>query len=314
MDVINAAGQHVSLLNHDEPGRHRGRPHALRPRLARAATTHASPRLGPRASPTPQLVRHRSSASQPSPPSPSPMTPTYPFEPLDASKPAPPHDAHDRAPYYAPPAPFPPGLMDDPYGAGFPAAATAFPYATDLITPITPQAALAAASQQPPPPPPPDPSPRGRKKYPCPHAARYACADTFTTSGHAARHGKKHTGEKNIRCPTCNKAFTRKDNMRQHERTHRPAKDAAAAAAARRPAARADDGLADDAAVAHARPAPAAAAADAFRYHGLLPLDGGPPDEARPGFDRKYTGGSQDGEGESPGLDALAMAASGMAG
>ena len=63
-----------------------------------------------------------------------------------------------------------------------------------------------------------------KKKYPCPHAAKYSCSDTFTTSGHAARHGKKHTGEKNIHCPTCNKAFTRKDNMKQHERTHKNAR------------------------------------------------------------------------------------------
>ena len=60
-----------------------------------------------------------------------------------------------------------------------------------------------------------------KKKYPCPHAVKYNCSDTFTTSGHAARHGKKHTGEKNIHCPVCDKAFTRKDNMKQHERTHR---------------------------------------------------------------------------------------------
>ncbi|KAK5104240.1 hypothetical protein LTS08_002127 [Lithohypha guttulata] len=44
---------------------------------------------------------------------------------------------------------------------------------------------------------------------------------TFTTSGHAARHGKKHTGEKGVHCPVCDKAFTRKDNMKQHERTHK---------------------------------------------------------------------------------------------
>ncbi len=47
------------------------------------------------------------------------------------------------------------------------------------------------------------------------------CQATFTTSGHAARHGKKHTGEKGVHCPVCNKAFTRKDNMKQHERTHK---------------------------------------------------------------------------------------------
>ncbi len=62
-----------------------------------------------------------------------------------------------------------------------------------------------------------------KNKYPCPHAQRFKCADTFTTSGHAARHGKKHTGEKNIQCPDCSKAFTRKDNMKQHQRTHQRA-------------------------------------------------------------------------------------------
>ena len=66
-----------------------------------------------------------------------------------------------------------------------------------------------------------------KKKYPCPHSQRFNCPDRFTTSGHAARHGKKHTGEKNVTCPTCGKAFTRKDNMKQHERTHsnKPARE-----------------------------------------------------------------------------------------
>lgn len=66
----------------------------------------------------------------------------------------------------------------------------------------------------------------GRKnKYPCPYAASHGCSATFTTSGHAARHGKKHTGEKSVHCPICNKAFTRKDNMKQHIRTHRTHSD-----------------------------------------------------------------------------------------
>lgn len=66
----------------------------------------------------------------------------------------------------------------------------------------------------------------GRKnKYPCPYAASHGCSATFTTSGHASRHGKKHTGEKNVHCPICNKAFTRKDNMKQHIRTHRTHSD-----------------------------------------------------------------------------------------
>lgn len=60
-----------------------------------------------------------------------------------------------------------------------------------------------------------------KNKYPCPYAASHNCSATFTTSGHAARHGKKHTGEKGVHCPICNKAFTRKDNMKQHERTHK---------------------------------------------------------------------------------------------
>lgn len=64
--------------------------------------------------------------------------------------------------------------------------------------------------------------PTGKKnKYPCPYAQSHKCQATFTTSGHAARHGKKHTGEKGVHCPICNKAFTRKDNMKQHERTHK---------------------------------------------------------------------------------------------
>ncbi|KAI1616788.1 hypothetical protein EDD37DRAFT_61599 [Exophiala viscosa] len=60
-----------------------------------------------------------------------------------------------------------------------------------------------------------------KNKYPCPYAQSHNCQATFTTSGHAARHGKKHTGEKGVHCPICNKAFTRKDNMKQHERTHK---------------------------------------------------------------------------------------------
>jgi hypothetical protein len=59
-----------------------------------------------------------------------------------------------------------------------------------------------------------------KNQYPCPLAKVYNCSDYFTTSGHAARHAKKHTGKKDAFCPECNKAFTRKDNMEQHRRTH----------------------------------------------------------------------------------------------
>lgn len=67
--------------------------------------------------------------------------------------------------------------------------------------------------------------PGHKNKYPCPYAGSHGCSATFTTSGHAARHGKKHTGEKGVHCPICNKAFTRKDNMNQHIRTHRTHSD-----------------------------------------------------------------------------------------
>lgn len=59
-----------------------------------------------------------------------------------------------------------------------------------------------------------------KNSYPCPLAKQYQCPEHFTTSGHAARHAKKHTGKKDAICPECQKAFTRKDNMEQHRRTH----------------------------------------------------------------------------------------------
>ncbi|KAB8338963.1 hypothetical protein FH972_021904 [Carpinus fangiana] len=59
-----------------------------------------------------------------------------------------------------------------------------------------------------------------KNSYPCPVSKQYNCHEFFTTSGHAARHAKKHTGKKDAICPECGKAFTRKDNMEQHRRTH----------------------------------------------------------------------------------------------
>lgn len=66
-----------------------------------------------------------------------------------------------------------------------------------------------------------------KNKYQCPYKKTMGCDITFTTSGHAARHAKVHTGEKNVLCPVCNKAFTRKDNMKQHQRTHENGRGAA---------------------------------------------------------------------------------------
>ncbi|KAJ4380639.1 hypothetical protein N0V86_003998 [Didymella sp. IMI 355093] len=65
-----------------------------------------------------------------------------------------------------------------------------------------------------------------KNAYPCPLSKTYHCTDMFTTSGHAARHAKKHTGKKDAFCPECNKAFTRKDNMEQHRRTHQSGRSA----------------------------------------------------------------------------------------
>jgi hypothetical protein len=257
------------------------------------------------------------------------------------------------------------------------------PYTADLIEPSPQFQPSAGVSVSPPnaaPPPataagaggPGTTQQKARKKYPCPHANRYGCSDTFTTSGHAARHGKKHTGEKNIMCPTCNKAFTRKDNMKQHERTHRNNRDSVASAGS------ADTGSVhkrgkpnnhhastsslgghpSDNASTGSMPAgdmdldPLVTGYDPQMplrgvhpgHPGVMPapmdfnnmgtgnvfldadLEAGGPSPAadEPGFgmpdprrrphgvERQVSHGSQDGEGESPGLDALAMAASGL--
>ncbi|KAL8760467.1 MAG: hypothetical protein Q9184_003365 [Pyrenodesmia sp. 2 TL-2023] len=129
-----------------------------------------------------------------------------------------------------------------------------------------------------------------KKKFPCPHATRFDCSDTFTTSGHASRHGKKHTGEKSVICPTCNKAFTRKDNMKQHERTHRNGNASGRG----------------ETSPTTSPTSPTMNQADAaFKKVGKS--TGGRPQENRR---VKSAGGrsEEDGEGESPGLDALATA------
>ena len=59
-----------------------------------------------------------------------------------------------------------------------------------------------------------------KNTYPCPLAEAFSCSDRFTTSGHAARHARTHTGKKDAFCPECNRAFIRRDNMEQHRRTH----------------------------------------------------------------------------------------------
>ncbi|MCJ1223593.1 hypothetical protein MMC12_000236 [Toensbergia leucococca] len=195
---------------------------------------------------TPQLVRVGSVSSQGSPATPSPMTPTYHFDPFEQVKNATAYDPYFRTnrstyptipqtqdpqqPYFHYPSNND-AHMEELYSeSNKHPSQSEFTYNhSEPTTPLSTQSNIPAPVIAPP-----NPNPASnstahnattsktiKKKYPCPHAVRHSCTDTFTTSGHAARHGKKHTGEKNIRCPTCNKAFTRKDNMKQHERTHK---------------------------------------------------------------------------------------------
>lgn len=215
--------------------------------------------LSPGVSPaTPQLSHIDTLSSLETRSTPSPMTPNYHFDPLDQSKNQAPYYGYHRSPTGLgyPTMPPQPDVSVQPYyhqmatahrmtelemePSYHPTSRSALqPLQTRLsyqnpdpaMSPLSPPNSMSTPVI-----PPSGPSTPAvttptnsaakpiKKKYPCPHAVRYACHDTFTTSGHAARHGKKHTGEKNILCPTCNKAFTRKDNMKQHERTHKPSR------------------------------------------------------------------------------------------
>ncbi|KAL8729314.1 MAG: hypothetical protein Q9166_004811 [cf. Caloplaca sp. 2 TL-2023] len=160
-----------------------------------------------------------------------------------------------------------------------------------------------------------------KKKFPCPHATRFSCSDTFTTSGHAARHGKKHTGEKSVVCPTCNKAFTRKDNMKQHERTHKnhpltrhPVDDVTSHATARPQR----DSRSRSPSMPDSTPSATTENSD-FNFATTPLMHRGEPEMVFQSTGRRgrangrvSTGSGrseEDGEGESPGLDALAAAA-----
>ena len=228
MDGMDAWGRMVSLLNYRPQSKlpplrlsESSRPLGYSTQMSRdnsdflQTSFHISPVRSP-----PQLTTIDSSTSQGTMDSPSPVTPTYPFEPLEPTRMVDPygrcyqtstHPArlsgeHTERPEY-PLSPSNDGAMEDGYDRKRPRSQTIdIPSPPEAMSPLDPP----ASSKGPP----------KKNKYPCPHAQRCNCADTFTTSGHAARHGKKHTGEKNILCPDCSKAFTRKDNMKQHQRTH----------------------------------------------------------------------------------------------
>ncbi|KAH7114245.1 hypothetical protein B0J11DRAFT_130997 [Dendryphion nanum] len=230
MDGKNASGRRISLLNDSAVPRALPiRLPSISPSLRSRTSSYISSPIG--SPPTPQLVRSNSSDST-TMQTPSPITPDFYFEGMpSANMPSP---VFGQPFFNMPPSqkelnsqypPVPQASVPLPY---HPAAASQASYIR------THQQSL-QQQQQPPPQSAPEPRTQatgsnGRSKknsYPCPMAKQYRCNDYFTTSGHAARHAKKHTGKKDAFCPECNKAFTRKDNMEQHRRTHQSGRNAA---------------------------------------------------------------------------------------
>lgn len=202
MDGTNSAGRKVSLLNDNEPPQ-LVRLSSFAPSLRSRTSSYDSSPIG--SPPTPQLIRSNSSDST-NMQSPSPITPEFGY------------DSGLESPVFSQSSFFPPQKeLNSPY-----------PHLAQVSLPYHPAQPAYYVQQQdhvPPPPPPQQAAAAGnvrpkKNSYPCPMAKAFACRDYFTTSGHAARHAKKHTGKKDAFCPECNKAFTRKDNMEQHRRTH----------------------------------------------------------------------------------------------
>lgn len=160
-----------------------------------------------------------------------------------------------------------------------------------------------------------------KTSFPCPMAEKYRCHDSFTTSGHAARHAKKHTGKKDAICPDCRKAFTRKDNMEQHRRTHQSGRNASKGAAngvrkARQPSKRPKptpiqsllaSPLPPVSTLGPLYPAQPLAAAMATPPQPMETFKSAYPDPTAYSMTSNYSAGSS----PSSGLDALAIVASG---
>ncbi|KIW06835.1 uncharacterized protein PV09_02515 [Verruconis gallopava] len=250
MDGRNALGRRISLLNEpvesldaaDVPGRP-ARLTSLAFRHSRTSSFASSPNSSP---PTPELVRSDSSDSSAMNRTPSPTTPNY----IDYSGLQPTSKSSEAAFQATTSAFFNPQV--DPSVANYPPIppqhAAQFTYPAPPAIAPQPQGS-SSSSQGPHPHPHPHPHAQGpaslsdaassstskgpakqatkKNSYPCPLAKQFNCNDHFTTSGHAARHAKKHTGKKDAFCPECNKAFTRKDNMEQHRRTHQNGRNAA---------------------------------------------------------------------------------------
>lgn len=214
MDGKNSSGRRISLLNDGaEPQQHHVRLPSIAPSLRSRTSSYTS---SPIASPaTPQLVRSHSSDSSLTMQTPSPITPEFAFE---GNLNSPVFNQNSFFPSQKEMASAYPSLHPQQQQQG------PLPYPANNIQPAYPfrpqqpaDSHNGPASQ----------NQRSKKNsYPCPVAKQYNCGDHFTTSGHAARHAKKHTGKKDAFCPECNKAFTRKDNMEQHRRTHQSGRNA----------------------------------------------------------------------------------------
>jgi hypothetical protein len=219
MDGKNASGRRISLLNdnntltHSNPNPNTQARPSFTPSLRSRTSSYASSAAG--SPPTPQLVRSNSSDST-TMHTPSPITPEFNFDGLPPQSLA--------SPTFSQGSFFP---TQKELGSAYLPISIAtgpLPYqAPNAVPPAYYTSSQPAEDQAPA-----SANPRSKKNsYPCPVAKQYSCSDYFTTSGHAARHAKKHTGKKDAFCPECNKAFTRKDNMEQHRRTHQSGRNAA---------------------------------------------------------------------------------------
>ena len=233
MDGRNCTGQRISLLNDSGDGalvHSKSYPPPLSAHSHAWSSCASTPSLSPQ---TPQLSRVNSSDSRHFA-TPSPLTPS--FNSFEGGQDAPPQQSqkqyyyihshsfakmeHQNAAMYPPipgvtramssAYPLPPQMAPQKMQAQ--PQQQVFRSSNSMQSEPSGVSAISTASNA--------KATSKKKHYPCPMAKQISCTDFFTTSGHAARHAKKHTSKKGVFCPECYKAFTRKDNMEQHRRTH----------------------------------------------------------------------------------------------
>ncbi|KAF1930981.1 uncharacterized protein M421DRAFT_418469 [Didymella exigua CBS 183.55] len=230
MDGKNSSGRRVSLLNDGPEAPTLVRLPSITPSLRSRTSSYTSSPIG--SPPTPRLIRSDSSDSA-TMNTPSPITPDFaPFDSMSQGMPSPgfpqdhyfamqsavmrQHNMHMNAMPHS-------DMKSDTFTNYAPHIVNQVAYQAQPQVFYSPQMSEQHISA-------PAPAPASvrpkKNSYPCPMAKQFGCSDYFTTSGHAARHAKKHTGKKDAFCPECNKAFTRKDNMEQHRRTHQSGRSA----------------------------------------------------------------------------------------